>query len=269
VPEGDTVYHTAQVLDHALSGQVLERSDFRVPQHATADLSGGTVVETVSRGKHLLTRVDRDSASGTERWTLHTHLKMEGSWKVLKPQQRWPRPAHTARVVLQTPKATAVGFSLGIVELLPRDREDDVVGHLGPDLLGPDWDESVALAALSRDPARPLREALLDQTNLAGLGNMYAAELCFTSGVHPETPVGAVPDLPRLVRRARQMLELNKDRWVQSTTGDLRERERMWVYRRDRSPCRRCGTPVVVEMQGPAGRDRASYWCPSCQPLGT
>ena len=121
--------------------------------------------------------------------------------------------------------------------------------------------------ASGRDPARPLREALLDQTNLAGIGNMYAAELCFTSGVHPETPVGAVPDLPRLVRRARQMLELNKDRWVQSTTGDLRERERMWVYRRDRAPCRRCGTPVVVEMQGPAGRDRASYWCPSCQPL--
>ena len=96
---------------------------------------------------------------------------------------------------------------------------------------------------------------------------MYAAELCFTSGVHPQTPVAAVPDLRRLVRRAHQMLELNKERPHQSTTGDLRERERMWVYRRDRSPCRRCGTPVVVELQGPAGRERASYWCPSCQPL--
>jgi len=266
VPEGDTVYRTARLLD-PLQGQVLERTDFRVPQHATADLSGGTVVETVSRGKHLLTRVDRAAPEGTERWTLHTHLKMEGSWKVVRRGQRWPRPANTARVVLETARHTAIGFSLGIVELIPRDREADVVGHLGPDLLGPDWDEQVALANLARDPDRPIREALLDQTMLAGIGNMYAAELCFTSGVHPETPVGAVPDLTRLVRRAHQMLELNKERWVQSTTGDLRERERMWVYRRDRSPCRRCGTPVVVEMQGPTGRDRASYWCPSCQPL--
>jgi endonuclease-8 len=192
---------------------------------------------------------------------------MEGSWKVVRRGQRWPRSATNARVVLETAKDTAIGFSLGVVELVDRGREDDVVGHLGPDLLGPDWDEERAVANLLRDPDRPLREALLDQTNLAGIGNMYAAELSFTSGVHPETPVTAVPDLPRLVRRAHQMLELNKERWVQSTTGDLRERERMWVYRRDRSPCRRCGTPVVVEMQGPAGRDRASYWCPSCQPL--
>jgi endonuclease VIII len=263
VPEGDTVYRTARLLDRSLSGQRLDRTDFRVPQHATADLSGGTVIETVSRGKHLLTRIDL----GADQWTLHTHLKMEGTWKVLTPRQRWPRPAHTARVVLETAKAAAVGFSLGVVELLDRMAEDDVVGHLGPDLLGPDWDEELALANLTRDPERALRDALLDQANLAGIGNMYAAELCFTSGVHPQTRVAAVPHLRRLVRRAHQMLELNKERPHQSTTGDLRERERMWVYRRDRSPCRRCGTPVVVELQGPAGRERATYWCPSCQPL--
>lgn len=262
MPEGDTVYRTARVLDR-LSGQVLTRTDFRVPQHATADLAGGTVLETVSRGKHLLTRVDQ----GAERFTLHTHLKMEGSWKVVRRGARWPRPATTARVVLETERLTAIGFTLGIVELVAREDEDEVVGHLGPDLLGPDWDEEAAVANLLRHPTRPLREALLDQRNLAGIGNMYAAELCFVFGVHPETPVAAVPDLRRLVRRARQMLELNKERWVQTTTGDLRERERMWVYRRDRSPCRRCGTPVVVAMQEVAGRDRAAYWCPSCQPL--
>ena len=96
---------------------------------------------------------------------------------------------------------------------------------------------------------------------------MYAAELCFASGVDPATPVGSVPDLHRLLRRAHQMLLLNKERPVQSTTGDLRERERMWVFRRDKSPCRRCGTPVRVSQLGPAGRERASYWCPSCQPM--
>jgi endonuclease VIII len=263
VPEGDTVYRAARLLDRALSGQLLVKADLRVPQHAIADLTGGTVVETVSRGKHLLTRVDRD----TDRWTLHTHLKMEGAWRVINPGQRWPRPAHTARVVLETGSSVAIGFSLGVVELLDRADEDHAVGHLGPDLLGPDWDEDAALARLRADPTRTIREALLDQSNLAGIGNMYAAELCFTSGVHPSTPVAGVPDLRRLVRRAHQMLVLNKERAVQSTTGDLRERERMWVYRRDRSPCRRCGTPVEVAVQGPAGRERATYWCPSCQPL--
>lgn len=263
MPEGDTVYRAGRLLDRHLSGRELTRTDFRVPQHATADLAGGTVTETVSRGKHLLTRIEHDA-----RWTLHTHLKMEGSWKVVKPGQRWPRATTNARVVLENATAVAIGFSLGIVELIPRDHEDQVVGHLGPDLLGPDWDEATALANLTRDPRTPIREALLDQTNLAGVGNMYAAELCFTSGVHPATPVAEVADLRRLVRRARQMLDLNKERPVQTTTGDLRERERMWVYRRDRSPCRRCGTPIAVALQGPAERQRAAYWCPSCQPEG-
>lgn len=263
MPEGDTVYRAARLLDRTLSGHRLSATDFRVPQHATADLTGATVVETVSRGKHLLTRIAGPDA---ERWTLHTHLKMEGSWRVYEPGRPWRRPAHQARVVLRTETAVAVGFSLGIVELIPTDGEDDVVGHLGPDLIGPDWDEDEALRRLTEDPARSIVETLLDQTRLAGIGNMYAAELCFVAGVHPATPVGEVAGLTRLVRRARQMLDLNKERAVQSTTGDLRERERMWVYRRDKSPCRRCGTPIVVEQRGPAGRERASYWCPSCQP---
>ncbi|WP_435741606.1 DNA-formamidopyrimidine glycosylase family protein [Nocardioides sp. SYSU DS0663] len=262
MPEGDTVYRAARLLDRSLSGQLLRRTDFRVPQLATADLAGSLVVTTVSRGKHLLTRIE--GASG--RWTLHTHLKMEGAWRVHRPGEGWKRPAHQARVVLTTDERVAVGFSLGIVELVATDDEASAVGHLGPDLLGPDWDEDEALRRLLVDPSRPVGEALLDQRNLAGIGNMYMAELCFVSGIHPETPVGDVPRLPRLVRRSRQMLELNSRRAVQSTTGDLRERERMWVYRRDRSPCRRCGTPIEVTMTGSAGRERAAYWCPRCQP---
>jgi endonuclease VIII len=261
VPEGDTVHRTARRLHRALAGQLLTGTDFRVPRLATTDLTGSLVVESVARGKHLLTRFE-----GAEALTLHTHLKMEGSWRVYPRGQRWKRPAHQARVVLETASHQAVGFSLGIVELLPRDREDEAVGHLGPDLLGPDWDEDEALRRLREQPDRPIWEALLDQTRLAGIGNMYQAELCFIAGVHPLTPVGTVPDLTRMVRRARQVLELNAQRAVQSTTGDLRERERLWVYRRDKRPCRRCGTPVRVAMVGPPGRERAQYWCPSCQP---
>ncbi len=260
MPEGDTVWRAARALDRALSGRTLDGTDFRVPQLATRDLSGGRVEATRPRGKHLLTRI---SHAGTS-WTLHTHLRMEGSWHLVAPGGRWRRPAHQARVVLRTDVVTAVGFSLGVVELLPTSEEHTVVGHLGPDLLGPDWDPEEALRRLGADPARTLHEALLDQTCLAGIGNMYAAELCFVSGQHPATTVGEVAALPRLVEKARRMLLVNKERATQSTTGDLREP--LWVHARAGRPCRRCGTGIEVGELGPAGRERLTYWCPRCQP---
>jgi endonuclease-8 len=262
VPEGDTVWRAARTLDRALSGQTLTRSDFRVPAHATWDLAGATVAETLSCGKHLLTRIDADQL-----WTLHTHLKMEGGWRVLRPGQRWPRPAHTARVVLETADAVAVGFQLGIVEIVPRDREPDIVGHLGPDLLGPDWDADEAVRRLQEQPDRAIKVALLDQRNLAGVGNMYANELCFVAGVAPETPVGRVPDLRRVVGRAHQMLDLNRHRAVQSTTGDLARGRTLWVHGRGGQPCRRCGAPIVETSLGPEGQERVTYHCPRCQPV--
>ena len=262
MPEGDTVWRAARALDRALAGHALTRTDFRVPALATVDLSGGTVRQTVSRGKHLLTHIDHETGA----WSLHTHLKMEGAWQLYAPGQRWRRPEHEARVVLSTPGREAVGFALGIVELFPRADDHHALGHLGPDLLGRDWDEAEAVRRLRQQPDRPVREALLDQSNLAGIGNMYAAELCFTAGLHPDRTVSTVPDLLRLVRRAHLMLEVNKERAVQATTGNLREGERLWVYRRDRQPCRRCGQVVQVAMRGEPGRERAAYWCPRCQP---
>jgi len=252
VPEGDTVWRAARLLDRALSNQTLVATDFRVPALATWDLSGARVSETVSRGKHLLTRIDADAP-----WTLHTHLKMEGGWRVLKPGQRWPRPAHTARVVLTTAEAVAVGFALGIVEIVPRARETDLVGHLGPDLLGPGWDPTEAVRRLTEQPDRPIKPALLDQTRLAGIGNMYAAELCFIE----------VRDLRRLVDRAHQMLELNTRRAQQSTTGDLARGRQFWVFDRAGKPCRRCGTPIRQTLLGDEGRERTTFACPRCQPL--
>jgi endonuclease-8 len=192
---------------------------------------------------------------------------MEGAWHLYRPGTRWRRPPHEARVVLRTGGWTAVGFALGVVDVLPRAAEDTVVGHLGPDLLGPGWDEQEALRRLRSDPARPVGEALLDQRNLAGIGNLYKSELCFLAGVHPRLPVGEVADLPRLVRRARAALEANKARVEQTLTGDLRRGRQTYVYRREGQPCRRCGTPVQVEMQGDPTAERASYWCPRCQPL--
>ena len=259
MPEGDTIWRTALHLDKALTGQVLVETDFRVPAHATLDLAGRTVESTVSRGKHLLTRIGPDH-------TLHTHLKMEGSWHLYKPGSRWRRPAHEARVVLRTDDRTAVGFALGVTEVVARDAEETVVGHLGPDLLGRDWDEDEALRRLLDQPTREVGEALLDQRNLAGIGNLYKCEMCFLAGVHPRTPVADVADLPRLVRRARSALEANKLRVEQTFTGDTRKGQQHWVYGRARQPCRRCGTRIREDMQGPQLQERVSYWCPTCQP---
>jgi endonuclease VIII len=262
VPEGDTVWRAAQRLDRALKGQVLTATDFRVPAFATWDLAGASVLETISRGKHLLTRLE-----GEQQWTLHTHLKMEGGWRVFKPGQHWSRPAHTARVVLTTADAAAVGFSLGVVEIVPREREPDLVGHLGPDLLGPDWDAPEAVRRLREQPLRTIKEALLDQSRLAGVGNMYANELCFIAGVEPHTTVEQVPDLPRMVERAHQLLDQNCHRAVQSTTGDLSRGRQFWVYGRAGRECRRCRTTIRQTMLGDEGQERTTFWCPSCQPL--
>jgi len=258
VPEGDTVYQTAKRLDKSLTGQVLTSSDFRIPSLATSDLTGATVTGTISRGKHLLTRFDNGI-------TLHTHLKMEGIWHTHPLGTRWKRPGHTARVVLRTATTEAVGFQV-VLDLVRTGKENDLVGHLGPDLLGPDWDAEVALERLRADPGVPVGDALLDQRNLAGIGNEYKAELCFLAHVDPLTPVGAVPDLPALVDRAKRLLEANKDSYTRNTTGDSRRGYRLWVYGR-RGPCLRCGTAIVKADQGPPGRMRPTYWCPTCQPL--
>jgi endonuclease-8 len=258
VPEGDSVYRTAKELDRGLSGQVLTRSDFRIPSLATSDISGATVIETVSRGKHLLTRFDNGL-------TLRTHLKMDGRWFVHPLGSRWRRPAHTARVVLRTATTEAVGFQV-VMDLVPTDREVDLVGHLGPDLLGPDWDADAALHNLLTDPDATIGDALLEQRNLAGVGNVFKSELCFLGRVDPRTPVGAVPDVPAVVAKAKVLLEANKDRGIRITTGDRRPGFQLWVYGR-RGGCVRCGTAVQKADLGPPGQERATYWCPTCQPL--
>ncbi|HET6563336.1 MAG TPA: DNA-formamidopyrimidine glycosylase family protein [Marmoricola sp.] len=259
MPEGDTVWRTAKHLDQALSGQVLTATDFRVPAFATLDLSGHVVKGTVARGKHLLTRIG-------EEHTLHTHLKMEGSWHLYRPGTGWRRPSHEARVVLHTQEWIAVGFALGITEVIRREEEGDAVGHLGPDLLGPDWDEDEALRRLLAAPERPVGEALLDQRNLAGIGTIYRAETLFVAGVSPFLDVAAVPDLVKVVRVARRMMMANRERTMQVTTGMARRGEHLWVYGRGGKPCRRCRTRIRSGRQGAPPLDRIIYWCPTCQP---
>ncbi|MEO6205607.1 MAG: DNA-formamidopyrimidine glycosylase family protein, partial [Mycobacteriales bacterium] len=259
MPEGDTVWLAAQRLREALAGRVLTRSDFRVPQLATTDLSGREVLDVVPRGKHLLTRVEGGL-------TLHTHLRMDGSWHLYAPGDRWTGgPEWQVRVVLENDTWQAVGYRMPVVELLETAAEDTVVGHLGPDVLGPDWDADEALRRLRSEPAREIGLALLDQRNLAGLGNLYRTEVLFLCGLTPWVLVADVPDLPALVERGRRLMLANRERWEQSTTGSLRRGEDHWVFERGGKPCRRCGTRILTAEQGQAPQQRLSYWCRSCQ----
>lgn len=257
MPEGDTVYRSAKNLNAALAGQVLTRCDLRVPAFATLDLTGETVHEVVSRGKHLLMRIGE--------YTIHSHLKMEGSWHIYRPGSKWFRPEWQARAILGTAEYTVVGFQLGTLEVVRRDDEGTVVGYLGPDLLGAHWDADLALANLMSDPQREVGLALLDQRNLAGLGNVYRAELCFLRGVLPTRPMGAVGDPGKLVELAKRLIEANKDRTERTTTGTLRG-ETSWVYGRTGKPCYRCGTRIEHGELGDTNLQlRDTWWCPHCQ----
>ncbi len=255
MPEGDTVFRAAEKLRTALVGKTLTRCDVRVPKFATVDLSGQVVDEVLSRGKHLFIRVGDAS--------IHSHLKMDGAWLIGGQIRRVPE--HKVRIILHTADSRAAGVDLGVLEILPREQDMDAVAHLGPDLLGDDWEPRVAAANLMADPDRPLAETLLDQRVMAGVGNVYANELCFVLGRLPSSPVNAVKDPLRVVQRARDMLWLNRSRINRTTTGNTRAGNDLWVYGRVGRPCRRCGTAIESDRAQVAGTERISFWCPACQ----
>ena len=274
MPEGDTVHRAARRLNEVLAGREVTRCDIRVPAFATVDLSGQTVHEVVAIGKHLLMRIGET--------TVHSHLKMEGSWHVYRPGSRWRRPAFEARMVLEvgaaphdSPGGTgdggdeagwqAVGFALGELELVPTRDEESIVGYLGPDPLGPSFDRDEALRRLTADPERPIGLALLDQRNVAGLGNDYRNEVLFLRGILPETPIGQT-DAAAVLDLAVRLIRANRDRVERVTTGDTRRGKRVWVAHREHEPCRRCGTRIRMGMLGDdALTERQTFVCPSCQ----
>ncbi|WP_028925674.1 DNA-formamidopyrimidine glycosylase family protein [Pseudonocardia acaciae] len=262
MPEGDTVYLTAKRLHAALAGHRLETGELRHPRWAEHDLAGRTVVEVRSVGKHLFTRFDAGLS-------MHSHLRMDGSWHLYRPGDRWRLPGHDARAVLATEARAAVGFRLHDLALLPTDDEHELVGHLGPDLLGPEWGERHQADAVRRLTARARAElglALLEQRVVAGIGNLYKTEVCFLLGLSPWTPVRDVPDPERAIVLARKLLLRNADHPEQSTTGETARGRQHWVYQRTGRACRRCGTTIRTGEQGDGVYARVAYYCPHCQP---
>ncbi|WP_217181135.1 DNA-formamidopyrimidine glycosylase family protein [Streptomyces sp. AC495_CC817] len=256
MPEGDTVFRTARRLDEALAGAEVTRFDLRVPRAATVDLAGQTVHGVAARGKHLLMRIGE--------FTLHSHLRMDGAWFVYHPGERWRHPAFKVRAIVATAAREAVGVDIAEIEVVPTRDEQSLVGYLGPDPLAADWDPVEAARRLSAD-TRSIHVALLDQRNVAGFGNEYAAELLFLRGVLPTTPTPDV-DVPALLDLGARTIRANRDRPDRTFTGVNRPGRTTWVYGRAGRPCRRCGTPIRRGAQGAdPTKERITFWCPSCQ----
>jgi endonuclease-8 len=256
MPEGDTVFRTARRLDEALVGSEVTRFDLRVPRFATVDLTGQPIIASIPRGKHLLLRIG-DS-------TLHSHLRMDGAWLTYRSGEKWRHPAFTVRAIVGTAERDAVGIDLAEIEIVPTRDEDELVGHLGPDPLGPEWDAAEAARRLSAD-TRAIHVALLDQRNVAGFGNEYAAELLFLRGVLPTTPTPEV-DVVALLALGVRTIRANRDRRHRTFTGVDRPGQGTWVYGRSGRPCRRCGTLIRRgELGADPTRERITFWCPVCQ----
>lgn len=264
MPEGDSVHRLAERLRGSLDGHAVVSGELRSGGAAGTRLDGWRVLEHDTHGKHLLTRFD----SG---YTLHTHMKMQGSWSITGEGKRVPRAvAATTRVRLRLDSGrTAWGIDLPVVELLATRDEAAATGHLGPDPLRADWDADEAARRLLARPERPVAASLLDQRSVAGFGNLWANELCFLRGVDPLTPIGVV-DVPALLAVGARALRVSAtvEGMYQTTTGSTRRGERHWVAGRAGRPCLRCGTAIRVraEVAGDPGR-RRTWWCPSCQPL--
>jgi endonuclease-8 len=275
MPEGDTIHRSAQTLDRAIGRHVVTRFESVIPALTRTDhdapIAGRTVERVWSQGKHLLVGFSGDLV-------LRTHMRMNGSWHVYRPGERWRLPRFQMRVVIETTAFVAVAFNVHDAEFLTTRQlaREPVLTQLGPDLLGAELDADAAVARLRDRGQLEIGETLLDQRALAGIGNVYKSEVCFVCRINPFTPVSALSDadLRRLVETARQLLQANVApgsgsgivtyHSLRRTTGRALAAERLWVYSRGGRPCRRCRTPIAWKKQGPNAR--STYWCPMCQP---
>lgn len=263
MPEGDTVRRSAERLGQALVGERLTLVDIRWGTIGEEPVRDARVDEVVARGKHLLHRFDTG-------WSLHTHLRMEGSWRIEASNS----PAATRslrrpdlRVALGTAAWTTLGLRLGEVDLVRREDEHRLVGHLGPDVLGPDWDLATAVARLSGSSGATLASALLDQRNLAGVGTFWASEALFVQRLHPWRTVAQLDEdeITVLVERVHALMVRGHDLAVQSSTGERRADRRCFVHGRSGHPCRRCGSTIRVAALAVGAQERVFFSCPGCQ----
>jgi endonuclease-8 len=240
----------------------------RWPDLGDIDLARRTVREVTAYGKQILTRMS--GTPGQEPLTLRSHLRMEGRWSIVPAgPDRWPRATGVSvRAVLGNSEWTAIGTWLGLLDLVPTAAEDTLIGHLGPDIMVDTFPVAGRVESIRRMMQRPawaIGAALLDQTNVAGIGTMYMAETLFLGGVSPWTEVADV-HLGATLDTARRLLLRGAQQSIPTTTGNPRPGQNTFVHARSGKPCRRCGATVRVASIGPLTRERTAFYCPVCQP---
>ena len=263
MPEGDILRRTAAKLDRALTGAELVRSELRWPSAAGVHLVGRTVLGTRSYGKHLFTWFDDGR-------TLHTHLRMEGSWRLDRTSEvarsrRAQGPF--VRAVLASQAWTATGDQLGMLDVVPTAREGELIAHLGPDILADDFPREGLPEALRRWAERgatPAAQVLLDQTVAAGFGTIYMAESLFARRLWPWTPADEVDDPASLIMTGRVLMERSVASHQPTISGEGGRGEAHVHSRRGR-PCHRCGTPIERGLAGVPPTERPVFYCPVCQ----
>jgi endonuclease VIII len=277
VPEGDTIAYAAKRIRPALEGHVPQQLRTPHPRHAfdrwPERLRGRRIHTVATHGKHLFLRFEGDLV-------LHSHLGMTGKWGVYTDGRRWGRSASRAWIVLVRDCYEVVQFDGPLLELITegRSRFDQRLAALGPDVLAERFDAEAFLRRLrADDPSRPIGDALLDQRNVAGIGNVWKAEGCWEAGVDPWRAVEQVPD-----HEAVAIIDATRPRMIRSANDGPRAIQPR-VYRRVGQPCPRCGSRVAsraggsarspsgLATAGPAPRhppgdaNRTTYWCPGCQ----
>lgn len=262
MPEGDTIHYAARRIRSIVVGEIPEVATphprfgrDRWPER----LAGRRVRSVDAHGKHLFLRFEGASSSDVD-LTIHSHLRMTGSWGTYGTGSPWRRAAHRAWLVLRTARGEVVQFDGPVLELLTesRIRFDRRLAMLGPDILAPDLDEQEFLRRLRQDdPTRPIGDALLDQRTIAGIGNLWKSEGCFAAAIDPWRAIGRLSDAEALaiVRAARPRMQ-------QSARDGMQDLHRV-VYEAAGRPCPRCGAPIRERGQGED--NRATFWCASCQ----
>jgi endonuclease VIII len=283
MPEGDTIHRAAATLQRAIGGQVVTRFESVLPKLTRVDadtpLHGRTVERVEARGKHLLIWFSGDLV-------LRTHMRMNGSWHIYRPGERWQRPHRDMRIVIETATMHAVAFTVPVAEFITaRDLEQhDVVGELGPDPLSDNFRAEDAIQRMQAHADTEIADVLLNQTVISGIGNVYKSEVLFGARVNPFLKVSQLTrdQLAGIVDVAVRFMRANVVSGfsrtdagagasggvvtyggMRRTTGRADPSARLWVYGRAGEPCRRCGTPISRQKQGPYAR--STYWCPRCQ----
>lgn len=263
MPEGDTIHRAATRLRGVLEGQTVERVDSRWLGAQAASLRGRRITKVDARGKHLLISFD-------DELVLHSHMGMTGSWHIYRPGEAWFKPPQRAAISLDCPQVCVVCFTPKLLELLTAAgvRRHDYLHRLGPDLLAGPPREDEVVARFRQCNNLPIGEAVMNQTVVSGIGNVYKSEVLFLEGLHPLIMVSDLSDeqLLRLTASAREQMESNLSGRPRTTRHAL-DGGRFWAYGRSGKPCYRCETVIELIRQGDLGR--TTYFCPKCQPLPT